>query len=173
MRRPARRLLAHVLVAALVAALAPGALRAQHADDLRHVSALPQWEWRADATAAESPDVHAGLGLNVRAGWYVRVGAAVAAGATRGADDVWRGSQRVDVAARFLLDPFRERPRALYAGGGVSARFVEGRADPVLTLLAGLEGRARKHYTPSVELTLGGGLRLGVVLRRTRPGPSR
>lgn len=159
---------------ALCSALATPALAtAQHADDLRHVSALPQWELRADATAAESPDAHLGVGLNVRAGWYVRVGGAVAAGAVRGADDIWRGSQRVDVAARFLLDPFRERRSGLYGGAGLSARFVEGHADPLLTLLLGIEGKARRHWVPSTELTLGGGVRLGVVLRRARPGPTR
>lgn len=165
----ARRL----LVSALTSFALPGALSAQHVDDPRHVSALPQLEWRADVTAADAPDAHLGLGMNVRAGWYVRLGAGVAAGAVRTDDGSWLGSQRVDVAARFLLDPFKERPRALYGGAGVSARFVEGRADPVLLLVLGVEGRPRERWTPAAEIALGGGVRAGVVLRRTRPGYAR
>lgn len=147
-------------------------LGAQAADP-RQAPAAPQWELRADAAAARTPDAFAGAGVNLRAGWYVRVGALLAAGAVRGRDEVWRGSQRADLAVRFHLDPFGERPIGLYGGAGISAKFVEGRSDPVLTLLVGLEGARRGAWVPALELAVGGGVRAGLALRRTRRGGTR
>ncbi|MBX3173613.1 MAG: hypothetical protein KF709_04330 [Gemmatimonadaceae bacterium] len=158
-------------LAALVLCWAAPA-KAQRADP-RAVSANPQWELFADAGASRTPDAFAGAGVNLRAGWYVRVAGLVSAGAVRGRDDVWRGAQRADFAVRFHLDPFGERPRGLYGGAGVSARFVEGRADPVLTLHVGVEGARRGAWIPAAELSMGGGLRLGVALRRTRQSGTR
>ncbi len=143
-------------------------------DDDRLVRALPQWELRQDVTLAREPGAHLGVGLNVRAGYYVRVGVALAAGAVQRDDAVWVGAPRLDLTARFLLDPFGERPRAWYGGGGVSVVQRPGEdARAVLLLMVGLEGRKRRTVTPAVELGVGGGVRLGVVLRRTRPGQAR
>jgi hypothetical protein len=38
-----------------------------------------------------------------------------------------------------------------------------------LLAVVGVEGRRRGAWAPSVELGFGGGVRLGVVLRRARP----
>jgi hypothetical protein len=149
------------------------AARPAAAQVARSVPLLPQWEARVEGTAAREPAAHAGVGLNVRAGYYARLGIAVAVGAARGADDVWRGSQRVDAAARFLLDPFTEERFGLYGGAGVSVRHDDGYRSPALLLLAGLEGRPRGGVSPAIEVAVGGGVRLGVVLRRTRPGRAR
>lgn len=132
-------------------------------------SASPRWEGRLEATAAEAPGAHVGIGLGMRAGWYVRPSLLLAAGAVQGSDDVWRGSQRADIVVRFLLDPFGERPRGWYGGAGVSVQQVAGRSRGVLLLLAGVEGRARAGFRPAIEVGVGGGVRLGVVLRRARP----
>lgn len=132
-------------------------------------SASPRWEGRVEATAAESPGAHLGIGLGVRAGWYARPSLLLAAGAVQGSDDVWRGSQRADLVLRFLLDPFGERPRGWYGGAGVSVQQVEGRSRGALLLLAGVEGRSRRGVRPAIEVGVGGGVRLGFVLRRTRP----
>lgn len=143
-------------------------------EDERGVSALPQFELRPDVTFARAEGAHLGVGVNLRAGYYVRVGAALAAGAIRGGDDVWRGAPRLDVTARFLLDPFGERPRGLYGGAGVSVQHVAGgNATGTLLLLAGIEGRQRRTFTPAIEVGVGGGVRLGVVFRRTRRGQAR
>jgi hypothetical protein len=65
-----------------------------------------------------------------------------------------------------LLDPFRETPVALSLGGGVSVPYVDGqRVRPYLTLVADLEGRKRGAITPAIQIGLGGGARVGVVLR--------
>lgn len=171
--RSALRLKRAVLVISLAVASAVTPLAAQEEDE-RRVRALPQWELRQDVTLAREPGAHLGAGLNVRAGYYVRVGAALAAGAVQRDDAVWVGAPRLDLTARFLLDPFGERPRAWYGGGGVSVSQRPGEdARAVLQLLVGLEGRRRRTFTPAVELGVGGGVRLGVVLRRTRPGQAR
>jgi hypothetical protein len=137
----------------------------------RPTGLAPQWEARADVTV--SPDLagHAGLGLNVRAGQYMRLGVAYLAGAARGplGDREARLSQRIDASARFLLDPFAERPRGLYGGAGFTMRQDAGEAlRGDLMLVIGIEGAARGRATPSIELALGGGVRVGVVLRSPR-----
>ncbi len=148
-------------------------LRAQSAED-RRIRALPQWEVRQDLTFAREPSAHAGAGLNVRTGYYARLGATFNAGAVRDGRNVWVGTQRLDLTARFLLDPFGERSRAWYGGGGVSiARRPGVPAVTTMQWVIGLEGAQEGKITPAVELGMGGGVRLGVVLRGTRRGQAR
>lgn len=148
-------------------------LRAQRAED-RRIRALPQWEVRQDLTVARELGAHVGAGFNVRAGYYARLGATLNAGALRDAQHVWVGAQRVDLSARFLLDPFGERSRAWYGGGGVSIAQRPGvPAVTTMQLVVGLEGAQEGKVTPAVELGVGGGVRLGVVLRGTRRGQAR
>jgi hypothetical protein len=159
--------LALLAAAALLLPTAPGAARAQ--DGPPSATALPQWEWRIDATAASASAVHSGVGLNVRNGWYLRSGVAFSVGAVEGADGAWRGSHRLDLTARFLLDPFAERRRGVYAGGGVTVRSDAGRdAAARLLVVFGVEGNPERRRLRSIELGLGGGVRLGVVLRTRR-----
>jgi hypothetical protein len=154
-------------------ALVSVALPAQSVETPR-IRSRPQWEVRQDMTFAREPSAHLGVGLNVRAGYYARLGAALSAGAGRDARQVWVGAQRLDLTARFLLDPFGERPRAWYGGGGVSiAQRPGARAVTAMQLVVGLEGAQEGRVTPSVELGVGGGMRLGVVLRGTRRGQAR
>lgn len=159
------------LLAATLLPLAVPPLAAQ--DELR-ATPLPQWELRADWIEARAAAAHLGLGVNVRTGWYARVGAALAAGAAEGPGGEWQSSRRVDLAVRFLLDPFAERRVGVYGGAGVSARW-DGTApgDARLLVVLGVEGRPVGGVLPSVEVGLGGGFRVGTVLRRRRPGPAR
>jgi hypothetical protein len=159
-------------VAVAVFALAcPEALRAQ--DGPPTASALPQWEWRIDGTAAAANAVHSGLGLNIRSGWYLRSGIALGTGVFEDPAGNWRSSHRLDLTARFLVDPFAERRRAVYAGGGVTVRSDAG-GDPQarVLVLIGIEGDPERRRIPAIELGLGGGVRLGLVLR-TRRGAAR
>lgn len=134
---------------------------------------MPQWEARLDATSARVSAAHAGGGVNVRAGNYVRLGIAALAGASR-ADGITRASQRVDATARFLLDPFAERRMGLYGGAGLTARHDAGGAwKGDLLLVIGLEGAAVGRMVPAFELALGGGVRAGLVLRTRRQVRSR
>lgn len=123
-------------------------------------------EYRADAIAGRGTAAQGGGGVSVPLGIYVRLAVDASAGATW-RDGTTRASGRVDAIGRFLLDPFREVPVALSLGGGVSVPYADGdsRVRPYLTLVVDLEGRARGPISPAVQLGLGGGARVGVVLR--------
>ena len=150
-------------LAAVLALLLPGALRAQ-----QPVSADPQWEFRADAQVTPDLGALAGVGVNVRAGWYARVGLSASAG-TLYISEAWRSQQRLDATVRFQFDPFAQRARAVYGGAGVGVvRGETGDLTGRLLLVVGMEGAARGRFVPAAELTLGGGVRLGVVLRAKR-----
>lgn len=166
MSRPPRRAIRWPSPTVLLLALF-GVARAASAQ--QPVRAMPQPELRLELPATPAAGLGAGLGVNVRAGWYARVGVAATASVVRNGDG-WGGAQRLEMTSRFLFDPFAERPRGVYAGAGVSARRgPDGRVRGDLLLLVGLEGRAAGRTVPAVELALGGGVRVGVALRRKRP----
>lgn len=145
-------------------ALAPSALAAQ-----QRVTAAPQFEARLDAVLSPAGGAMLGLGVNVRAGWYTRLGLALSAGAVHAAGEL-RDTERLDATARFLFDPFAEGRRAFYAGAGLGARrSASGEVEGLLLGVVGAEGPSAGRIVPSVELTLGGGVRLGVALRSRRP----
>lgn len=127
-----------------------------------------QFEARLDALAGPPAGAQAGIGANVAFGYYIRLGLDAAAGASSmGGAAVASG--RVDVVTRYLLDPFREFRWGPYAGGGFTAAWDRlGRRRGDVLLVAGIEGPVHAGWRTSVELGLGGGARLGVVLRRAR-----
>jgi hypothetical protein len=130
--------------------------------------ARPYAEYRADAIIARGTAAQVGGGVVLPLGIYVRLGVDAAAGAT------WRhsetvGSGRVEAIARFLLDPFRESRLGFSIGGGVSAPSgsAEPSQPPYLTAVIDLEGPRNHGITPALQVGLGGGTRLGVVLRQS------
>jgi hypothetical protein len=126
-------------------------------------------EYRADGIIGRGTTVQGGAGASVPLGIYVRLGVDGAAGATW-RDQTSRASGRVDVIARFLLDPFRETPVGLSFGGGLSVPYTNGdtRLQPYLTAVIDVEGRMRGPVTPAVQIGLGGGTRIGFLLRASR-----
>ena len=157
MPAPVRSLALLVATSALA-----GAARAQE------IKPLVQWQARADAIAAAETSIQMGGGANIPVGYYVRFGLDIGAGPqfARGRTEL---VTRTDVTVRFLLDPFLESRRGLYGGGGVTARWtdIQGWRE-YLVVLAGLEGPAHNGWRSAVEAGFGGGLRVGVVLRRAR-----
>ncbi len=127
-----------------------------------------QPEVRAEAVVARRLAALVMGGANVPIGMYVRAGAAVGAGVA----DAENGAvvaMRADVAIRFLLDPFAENAWGPYAGGGLTARRDGNeRSRAGLLLVLGVEGRRARRWTPSVEVALGEGVRVAVVLRKKR-----
>ncbi len=167
-----RRLALPCLIAALPSATA-GAQQAR-------TSLMPQWEGRADVTIAPARGshlaAHAGVGVNVRLGPYARLGAALALGAIESpvTDAGPESSARVDVVSRFLLDPFAEHRTGLYGGAGFTARADgAGAWKGNLLIVFGLEGPAEGRVVPAVEVALGGGVRVGLVLRGRRRASTR
>jgi hypothetical protein len=132
---------------------------------------LQRWqpEARLDVIAARATAVHFAAGANVITGDYIRLGFLGGGGARRDGDSV-RASGRVDVVARFHLDPFRQFKRGFYGGGGGSWLFDDGLTPRVRMLLViGFEGpEARSTLITGAEVGVGGGVRVGVTLRRAR-----
>ena len=133
------------------------------------VPELPvQVEGRLDGIFARTPGVEAGLGFTVPNGIYVRSGLVAGVGAGR------HGVEgRTDFVSRFSLDPFRQSRWAPYAGGGVSGRYrsdLGGGSRGYLMILLGVEGPLplgrTEGWVPAVEVGLGGGARVAVVMRR-------
>ena len=119
-------------------------------------------EGRVDGILAGPSAIHAGIGLTVPLGTYVRSGVV---GGIGGSKDGLSG--RIDAITRFHLDPFREHRWGPYGGGGLTARFDDGRTTRYyLLLLAGVDGPAVHGVSTSIEATLGGGGRIGVTVRR-------
>jgi len=158
-------------VALAVAALAcaPACAAAQAPAAARR----PRFEARADLIAARATAVHGALGLVVPLGTYARA-SAVAGGGTIALGGETRGSARADAVVRFLFDPFLERRWGPYGGAGVSALYTAGGHDRgggwrgYLLAVAGIEGPPAHGVLPALELGLGGGTRIGVVLRGAR-----
>ena len=152
-----------VVLAAL--AVAPVPLRAQAATASR-----VEPELRVDVIAGDRSALQVGGGLQVPFGYYVRVGVDGALGQRFDRSAVGVGG-RVDVLTRFLLDPFRQSPFGLSAGAGLGARFEPGaRATPLLLVAVDVEGRrGARGWVPALQLGLGGGARIGLVLRRGEP----
>ena len=125
-------------------------------------------EYRADAIVGRGTAIEGGLGIVIPAGVYVRTSIDGAAGATW-RDNSTHASGRVDVISRFLLDPFREVPVGISLGGGISVPYASGdrRVRPYLTAVVDIEGRRRSGITPAIQIGIGGGTRVGVVLRRS------
>ena len=127
-----------------------------------------QSEVRVDGLFAADPAVHAGYGLTLPAGIYVRTGLVLGAGVGR------HGLEgRSDLIARFTFDPLRQSRWGPYGGAGVSARLNstdEGGTEGYLLFFLGMEGplplgRSR-GWVPFLEAGVGGGTRVGIGLRR-------
>jgi hypothetical protein len=139
-------------------------------------------ELRADVIIGDRAAAHVGAGVQLPVGYYVRIGAVAAAGVLigeraapvgSGESTGARASGRVDLLARFLLDPFRQSRYGLSVGGGVSLRADQGdRARPVLLVAVDVEGRrSARGIAPALQVGLGGGVRIGVIVRRaSAPG---
>ena len=134
-------------------------------------------EFRADVILGDRAAAHAGAGVQIPLGTYVRLGIVGAAGRRLDGGAMRppgrsAASGRVDILARFLLDPSRQTAYGLSLGGGVGVRAESGdRLRPVLLASVDLEGRrSRRGLVPAFQAGLGGGVRLGVAMRRGVPG---
>ena len=127
-----------------------------------------QSEARVDAIFARTAGVEAAYGFTVPAGIYVRSGLVAGIGAGR------HGVEgRTDLISRFSFDPFRQSRWAPYAGAGLSGRYrskLDGGSRAYILVFIGVEGPLplgeTSGWVPAFEVGLGGGARVGLVLRR-------
>ena len=165
------RLASLVLLLGLLAAAFAPATRAMAQQSARSV--FPPIELRADAIDPRSTSagtLQAGVGVNIPLGSYVRLELDGAGGVTRRAEEDHH-SGRADAIARFLLDPFAESPWGLSIGGGMSVLFADGaRTHAYLVVVTDLEAPRVRSVVPALQVGLGGGLRVGVVVRAYRAG---
>ncbi|MEO5589967.1 MAG: hypothetical protein ABIS03_10310 [Gemmatimonadaceae bacterium] len=119
-------------------------------------------EYRIDGIGGRQSSLEGGIGYTVPLGTYVTSGLVVAAGWSHDGP-----TARIDVVSRFRPDPLRQQRWSPYGGGGVSFRVGEHRMpEPYLLLVAGAEGPLTRGLLVSVEAGLGGGSRIGLIVRR-------
>lgn len=127
-------------------------------------------EGRVDAIVSDARTVFVGAGAIVPAGTYARIVLGAGGGVTS-LSGITHGSARADLTVRFLLDPVAQARWAPYAAGGLGY-LEEGpaRRRGVILLAFGLEGPlTREGLRTAIEAGLGGGARLGLIVRRGRP----
>lgn len=154
---------------ALLLALLAGAPAAARAQDLGLGG--PRAELRADLRPFDTAEL--GAAVAVPASLYLRVGVLASAGAVRDGDST-RATGRVEAFLRVPLDPLWESRWAPTLSGGAALQCTaDRRCTPLVVLRLGLEGgRGTGGWVPAIEAGVGGGVRLGLVLRRAR-GPAR
>jgi hypothetical protein len=162
------------IVAAIVSSMSlsgPLPARAQSA----RADQRPLLEARVDYIGPRPHTAQVGVGVNIPVGIYLRIGA-IGAGGTSWHEGLPAASARADVIGRFTFDPLRERGWGLSAGGGLSVRYDDGakarreRWRGLVTLALDLEGPRRGSVAPAIQVGLGGGARVGVVLRAAQVG---
>ena len=156
-----RRAGAAIAVSVALLATVPGVAYAQR----QRVPVAP--EIRLDVLGGRPASVQGAIGVEIPSGNYVRIGVLAGAGAALERDGESGAAGRLDVLARFLLDPFRQSRWGFSAGVGVSLRADPGdRVRPQLLAALDVEGRrARRGFTPAIQIGLGGGVRGGIGLR--------
>lgn len=158
--RPRAALLAARLALLAVAVVAPRGAAAQRA--------APRPLVRADVVLARASAVQGAVGVTLPLGTYVRLDATAGAGVERSAGES-RASGRGDLVGRFLLDPFRQSRWSGYGGAGITTLRSGGDWRAYLLAVVGVEGPGGRGLLPALELGLGGGARVGLVLRSAAP----
>jgi hypothetical protein len=149
----------------LMIAVGSGVSHAQRSQP-RVQTARVQPTLRADLILDRDVGAQLAGGMSVAAAHNVRLALDAGAGGVSRASG-WQATGRFDALARWLSDPFRQSRWAISGGGGVGLRVAQ-HASPraVAVLFAGLDAPARGTWVPGIELGLGGGVRIGMTLRR-------
>ena len=124
---------------------------------------------RADLIIDRDVSAQLAGGLAIPAAYNVRLAVDAGVGAASRASNS-RTVGRIDATARWLSDPFRRSVWGLYASGGLGLRVEQhAAAVPVAIVALGIEHAGTGAWLRGVEVGLGGGVRIGVTLRRARP----
>jgi hypothetical protein len=125
---------------------------------------------RADALLAREASGHVAGGLSVPVARYVRIDLTAGGGVAERPGGGTRGETRAELLGRFVLDPEFTRRWAMYGAAGVSVIAAAGDTRELLLVALGVEGPRWGGAVPFAELGLGGGVRLGIGVRRARLG---
>ena len=128
-------------------------------------------EARVDGVTARGNAVYGSVGIALPLTTYTRVAL------TGGAGRSWYRDRegvaaRIELVGRFVLDPLRERRWAPYGFAGLGSSYDDlyeesrDRWREVIVLGIGAEGPRVGAVSPAVEVAMGGGTRLSLVLRR-------
>jgi hypothetical protein len=129
-------------------------------------------EARLDAIIARRTAVQPAVGADIALSREIRLELAAGLGVSAGKGGSAGVSARTDVIMRFLIDPNHAMHWSPYLGGGVGARYDRGPDwRGVAILVAGASGPRHGNWAPFVEAGLGGGVRLGIGLRRASSAP--
>jgi hypothetical protein len=129
-------------------------------------------EARLDAIIARRSALQPAIGADIALSPEIRLELAAGLGASAGRGGAAGLSARTDAIVRFLIDPNHAMRWSPYLGGGVGARYDRGPEwRGVAILVAGASGPPHGHWIPFVEAGFGGGVRLGVGLRRASRAP--
>ena len=140
---------AEVLVTAVLAA-SPGALAAQ---------GVREFGLQATGAIAQESFVGGGVVAAWRPSSRSRLALAASPGTAGGAFALRAGG-----SLQFLLDPFTARRLGIYAGAGLAAETGR-RSDGYLLLLIGMESRPGGPSGWTVDVGVGGGVRISVGWR--------
>jgi len=166
LRRPLARNVALLLLSTVLAARAPAQPPAPAV--ARAPRLLPLV--RLDALVDARPGVQGAVGVTAATAYNTRLDLVAGLGGVSRPTG-WELAGRVDLLGRWLSDPYRRSRWALSAGGGVGLLLEQARGPrPVGILAVGLEAPGTGRWLRGAEVALGGGVRVGVTMRRVRPG---
>jgi hypothetical protein len=124
-------------------------------------------ELRTDAVFARSTTFQLGGGAALQTGDYLWLGGDMGLGVVTGHTP--EPSVSVQVTGRIHLDSDSEAHWAPYLVGGMTYQASRGAKGALYLLIAlGMHAPARAGIVPAMEVGLGGGVRVGFVLRRAR-----
>lgn len=144
-----------------------GAMLLIAASSARAQTPHAELEARLDAIIAHRSAIQAALGADIPISPAMHLELAAGIGPSLSNGEGSSISARGDAVVHFLLDPRPMTRWALYAGGGIGARYDRGpdwRA--VAIVVAGVNAPKWKHAIPFIEAGFGGGVRVGAGLRR-------
>ena len=161
---------ARVAFVAVVAVVAVVALAVAPARASAQLPVVMAWLPEYHLDVAPFTGAQFAAGTSQATSFYSRVGALVAAGVRHDGPTV-RGTMRVEVHGRVSADPIQELRWAPYVVGGAMLSCAnDRRCRPLLLVRFGMEGPMRGGWIPAIEVGIGDGAQLGVVLRAGRTG---
>jgi hypothetical protein len=121
-------------------------------------------ELRTDVIVGAATATEVAAGVAFPAAGYLRLGGDVGIGTVTGDGRSVRLASRIDALGRFQLDPGNTRWGPDLMGGASYQADADRRGALYLLAGIGVHAPARGGIVPAIEVGLGGGVRVGLVL---------